>query len=176
MKKILILPTNLDLNRGDQALVWEAARLIEDVYGKENVSYRIMASNLGEDAEVQKVQTRARGYSFVNQLLEHPGRNTKKHENDRNTYTISTLIQWGVQAVCDYLCTFWLLSSCKYMRSIGKLFLNQDQKAVLEAFQESDAIFVKGGGFIHSFGSITDMYFSYYLLFHIRLALALGKK
>lgn len=35
MKKILILPTNLDLNRGDQALVWEAARLIEDVYGKE---------------------------------------------------------------------------------------------------------------------------------------------
>ena len=66
MKKILILPTNLDLNRGDQALVWEAARLIEDVYGKENVSYRIMASNLGEDAEVQKVQTRARGYSFVN--------------------------------------------------------------------------------------------------------------
>lgn len=176
MKKILILPTNLDLNRGDQALVWEAARLIEDVYGKENVSYRIMASNLGEDAEVQKVQTRARGYSFVNLLLEHPGRNTKKHENDRNTYTISTLIQWGVQAVCDYLCTFWLLSSCKYMRSIGKLFLNQDQKAVLEAFQESDAIFVKGGGFIHSFGSITDMYFSYYLLFHIRLALALGKK
>lgn len=80
MKKILILPTNLDLNRGDQALVWEAARLIEDVYGKENVSYRIMASNLGEDAEVQKVQTRARGYSFVNQLLEHPERNTKSNE------------------------------------------------------------------------------------------------
>lgn len=175
MNKILILPTNLDLNRGDQALVWEAARLIEDIYGKDNVSYRIMASNLGEDAEAQKRQTRNRGYAFLDQLLEHPGRNVKKRENDRNSYSFITLIQWGLQASLDFLRTFWLLSTSNFIRSIGKLFLNRNGKAVYAAFAEADAIYVKGGGFIHSFGSITDIYFSYYLLFHIRLAIALGK-
>ena len=34
MKQILIIPGNTDLNRGDQALVWESVRLAEDVYGK----------------------------------------------------------------------------------------------------------------------------------------------
>lgn len=175
MKKILILPTNLDLNRGDQALVWEAVRLVEDIYGKNNVSYKIMAADKGEDAEVQKVQTRKRGYTFINQLLEHPGRNVKKKESDRNSYSVVTLFQWGTQAIIDYLRTFWLLSSFSFVRSVGKIFLSDNGKKVIKAFEDADVIYVKGGGFIHSFGSMTDIYFSYYLLFHIRLALALGK-
>ena len=34
MKKVLLLPNNTDLNRGDQALVWESIRLIEDIYNR----------------------------------------------------------------------------------------------------------------------------------------------
>ncbi len=39
-----------------------------------------------------------------------------------------------------------------------------------------DAVFVKGGGFIHSYGGVTDPYFIYFLTYHIRLATAYGKK
>lgn len=46
----------------------------------------------------------------------------------------------------------------------------------LAEIESADAVFVKGGGFIHSYGSVTDSYFIYYLTFHIRLAVALGKK
>ena len=35
MKKVLLLPNNTDLNRGDQALVWESIRLIEDIYNND---------------------------------------------------------------------------------------------------------------------------------------------
>lgn len=175
MKNVLILPTNLDLNRGDQALVWEAVRLIEDIYGKNNVNFRVMASDKGPDARMQKIQTEERGYPFIDQLLDHPGRNTKKHEDDRNSYTINTLFHWGIQAIIDYLHTFLLLSMYSWIRSFGKLFLNNKEKDIIKSFEQADAIYVKGGGFIHSFGSMTDAYMSYYLLFHIRLALALGK-
>lgn len=34
MKKVILIPSNTDLNRGDQALVWESIRIIEDVFGK----------------------------------------------------------------------------------------------------------------------------------------------
>ena len=39
MKKIFILPINTDLNRGDQALVWESIRLVQDLYSKEDVMF-----------------------------------------------------------------------------------------------------------------------------------------
>lgn len=175
MKKVLILPTNLDLNRGDQALVWEAVRLIEDIYGKDTVEYKIMASANDPDAERQKQQTAARGYQFVDQLLNHPGRNTKKKEADKDAYTLLTLLQWCFQATLDYMHTRPLLSRFSFIRKLGKLFLTKSEKKVVEEFENADAIYVKGGGFIHSFGSLTDVYFSYYMMYHLRLAIALGK-
>lgn len=175
MKNVLILPTNLDLNRGDQALVWEAVHLIEDVYGKDNVNFKVMASANDPDAEMQKRQTSERGYPFIDQLLNHPGRKSKKHEDDRNAYTLTTLMQWCFLAVCDYLHTRPLLSRFAFIRKIGKLFLSKKEKAILADFENADAVFVKGGGFIHSFGSLTDVYYSYYMMFHLRLALAFKK-
>ena len=32
MKKVLIIPSNTDLNRGDQALIWESAHLAESLF------------------------------------------------------------------------------------------------------------------------------------------------
>ena len=31
MGKVILIPENTDLNRGDQALVWESIRLIKDI-------------------------------------------------------------------------------------------------------------------------------------------------
>ena len=46
----------------------------------------------------------------------------------------------------------------------------------MKEFASADYIAVKGGGFVHSYGSNTDSYLMYYSLFHIRLACAMGKK
>ena len=62
------------------------------------------------------------------------------------------------------------------IRSMGEMFLNQKERDTLNAFKGCDAVFVKGGGFIHSYGSVTDPYFVYFATYHIRLAEAYGKK
>lgn len=176
MKKILIIPANTDLNRGDQALIWESARLVEDIYGKDNVSFSVIASNEGEASELQKHQTAALGFKFVPALLNHPSRKFKHNNDDSKAYTKGTMLKWGIQAILDYLHTFMLLSKCSAVRRFGQCFLNTSEKDTLHAFTESDAIFVKGGGFLHSYGAVTDPYFIYFLTYHIRLAIALGKK
>lgn len=176
MKKIIIIPGNTDLNRGDQALVWESIHLIEDVYGKNNVSCMIMSEFEGTHSHAQNCQTAKLGYKFVNTLLKHPGRKFTTKEEDRKGYSMRTLLHWGLQAISDYIHTRLLLSDMAILRSVGELFLNQKEKETLKDIKGCDAVYVKGGGFIHSYGSISDPYFIYYLTYHIRLAEAYGKK
>lgn len=176
MNKILIIPGNTDLNRGDQALVWESIELVYDIYGKENVELFLMSELEGENAYLQNRQTKALGHNFVGSLLGHPGRKFEAKSEDSKGYSKQTLIQWGWQAVKDYLHTRPLLSKCRPIRSIGEAFLCKKEKDTLTVIKECDAVFVKGGGFIHSYGAVTDPYFIYYLTYHIRLANAYGKK
>ena len=175
MKKILIIPGNTDLNRGDQALVWESVHLAEDIYGRDNVSCILMSDLDGPDAEMQNRQTALLGYQFVNTLIKHPGRKFATKKVDSKSYSKMTLVQWGLQAVRDYLHTRLLLSDLKIVRRIGESWLSKEEKETLNQLKECDAVFVKGGGFIHSYGGITDPYFIYYLTYHIRLAEAYGK-
>lgn len=175
MKRVLIIPSNTDLNRGDQALVWESVRLIQDVYGANNVSFSVMASEEGDDAPIQKKQTLKLGYHFIPTLLNHPGRKFAHKKDDSKSYTLLTLVGWGSQAVLDYLHTRLLLSNNKLFQKIGYSLLNKNKKQIVDVYRNVDAIYVKGGGFIHSYGSVTDAYFIYYLTFHIRLALAFNK-
>lgn len=176
MKKVLIIPGNTDLNRGDQALVWESVHLVEDVYGKDNVSCVLMSDLEGENSYLQNRQTKKLGYEFVDRLIKHPGRNYEKKAEDSKGYSKLTLLQWGCQAVIDYIHTRPLLSGLYIIRKLGEFFLNQKEEATLNMVKHCDAVFVKGGGFIHSYGAITDAYFIYYLTYHIRLAEAYGKK
>ena len=48
-------------------------------------------------------------------------------------------------------------------------------KTTYKEFSECDAIYVKGGGFIHSYGSVIDPYQMYFLLFNILLGLRFKK-
>jgi len=176
MKQVLIIPGNTDLNRGDQALVWESVRLAEDVYGKNNVACILMSDLEGKNSYLQNRQTKEIGYKFVDALIKHPGRKYSNKVKDSKGYTKLTLLQWGVQAVIDYIHTRPLLSRWKFVRKVGEFFLSQKEKSTLDIVRISDAVFVKGGGFIHSYGGITDPYFIYFLTYHIRLAKAYGKK
>lgn len=175
MKNVILIPSNTDLNRGDQALVWESIRLIDDVYGKGEVCCKLMADLSDRDLDLQTNQTRKLGLEFVDSLLKHPGRRFLNKTNDSNSYSKSTIVGWGIQATIDYLHTFLLLSKIHSLRKLGELFLSKNERATLAEIKKADAIFVKGGGFIHSYGALTDAYFVYFLTFHIRLATAYGK-
>jgi len=175
-KKVIIIPGNTDLNRGDQALVWETIRLVEDVYGANNVVCKLMTDIGGPDYQLQNGQTEKLGYNFIDTILKHPGRKSSKKTEDSKAYTGGTLIQWGWQALMDYLKTRLLLSSYSIVRYVGECCLTQSQKKSIEEIKSADAVFVKGGGFIHSYGAKTDPYFLYFLTYHITLAEAYGKK
>lgn len=176
MKKAIIIPSNTDLNRGDQALVWESIRIVEDVYGKNNVECILMGTLDSSEAIMQNRQTEELGYKMIDTLLKHPGRKYTKKNEDSKYYSKLTMMQWGIQALIDYCRSRLLLSSISIIQRIGKTFLSKKQKETLEAIQTADVIFVKGGGFIHSYGAITDSYYIYYLTYHIRLAEAFNKK
>lgn len=176
MKNVILIPSNTDLNRGDQALVWESLRLIDDVYGRGEACCKLMADLSDRDLNLQTSQTRKLGLSFVDSLLKHPGRRFLNKKKDSNSYSKSTILGWGFQAIIDYLHTFLLLSKIHLLRKLGELFLSENERTTVTEIKKADAIFVKGGGFIHSYGAITDAYFVYFLTFHIRLAAAYGKK
>lgn len=175
-KKVVIIPSNTDLNRGDQALVWESISLVQDIYGKKNVECILMTNMNGADSILQNIQTKRLGYHLIENILKHPGRNFSHKERDSKSYTKTTLIEWGFQAIVDFCQTRLLLCKNRLLRRIGELFLDKAGKECITAIKNADSVFVKGGGFIHSYGTITDPYFIYFLTFHIRLAQAYGKK
>lgn len=176
MKKVIIIPSNTDLNRGDQALVWESIRLVEDIFGKNNVKCVLMGDTKSRDSKLQNQQTDVLGYQMIDTILKHPGRKFSIKRDDSKSYTKQTIIQWGIQALIDYCCSRLMLSTFSSIRFLGKFFLSKEQRMTLAEIESADAVFVKGGGFIHSYGSVTDSYLIYYLTYHIRLAVALGKK
>lgn len=176
MRKVVIIPSNTDLNRGDQALVWESIRLVEDIYGKNNVECVLMGDIDSPNSIMQNKQTKSLGYQMIDTIIKHPGRKYHNKEEDSKSYSKLTMIQWGTQAVVDYFRTRMMLSTSYTIRKIGMFFLTDKQKKTIAEIEKADSVFVKGGGFIHSYGGVTDPYFIYFLTYHIRLASALGKK
>jgi colanic acid/amylovoran biosynthesis protein len=171
MKKILITPNITDLNRGDQALIW----LIRDFLKHYNLSPEIALLNSGnkEESEKQTKQSIENGFRILDPIIQHPSRLKKE---DQLTYSRYTLILWGLIAIHDYLKSKLLLSRFKFINKLGYFLLNQNQKKTFDWLHSSDALFVKGGGFLHSYGRITDKYYVYYVLFDIMLAQKMNKK
>lgn len=164
MKKILILPSSSDLNRGDQALVWETREIAEESGFKGEFFL------LGSETHRTR-QSQEKGIKVLTPILKHPSRKFKSKQN--NTYDISIKIKWGFVSLFDLM--FSLLLLCRYTRPLIKFFLRKDDKATIKIFEETEACFVKGGGFIHSSGKITDSYTVYFQLYHLMLAQSLGK-
>lgn len=168
MKKVLIIPSNTDLNRGDQTLIWESARLAESVYQEEPLDIYLMDS----ENEDQVRQTRKLGYKLISPILKHPSR---VYDNHKVGYDIKTLILWGMCAVYDYFRTRLLITKCRYINKLALSLFDKEEKKSIKLFQECDAVFVKGGGFLHSYGKFTDPYQFYYYLFDYKLAIHYNK-
>ena len=164
MNKIVILPANNDLNRGDQALIWQTIEIAKNA-GLDGEFY-MLAEN-----ESLTMQSQAEGIKILSPILKHPGRKFKTNKN--NTYNASLLFKWGSVASIDLLRS--LLVFPKLTRTLIYPFLSKESKHTLNIIKDSDACFVKGGGFIHSSGKLTDSYTIYYLLFHILLAQTYNK-
>lgn len=166
--KIILIPGNTDLNRGDQALVWESIRLIEDAYkGAEITLMR------GDDHR-QYSQTEKLGYPMIHTVLKHPGRFFNKYKHIR--YSALDTAVMGMVAVFDFILSSALLVRCRFINFIAQRFMPMENRETLAEFRNCDAVVVKGGGFIHSYGAVTDAYQIYFLLFYMLLAIRYGKK
>lgn len=146
MKKVILIPSNTDLNRGDQALVWESIRIIEDVFGKKNVAISLIETGSDENSRCrQNRQTKKLGYDFIRPILKHPARIFSSKEKIH--YSFITLFLWGFRASFDYVITRMLLSQYVLLNKIGSVFLDNNEKKTMDLFKECDYVFVKGGGF-----------------------------
>ena len=164
MKKYMILPAEYDLNRGDQALVWTARQVGEDAGYKGD--YYMLVDN----PELNQ-QSKKEGFKFLDPILKHPSRKFKDTENV--TYGLSLTLKWGIVAIFDLIKSSLFLN--RFTRNIFTFLLSESEKETLKEMKEMDVVFVKGGGFIHSSGKITDWYTIYYSLYHVALAQSLKK-
>jgi colanic acid/amylovoran biosynthesis protein len=167
MKKVLIVPSNTDLNRGDQSLTWASITIAKEVF-KDDVSIYLYKTK-GKLADKTKTnhQTEKLGYPFLTRILSHPRRDDTNNEVKFSKFT---LIKWGFRALLDLIGTFLLLSKLNLFNKLGLKFLNEEQKHTYHTFKDLDALFVKGGGFLHSYGSLVDPYIMYFQLFDVFLA------
>lgn len=157
MDKYIILPDCSDLNRGDQALVWETIRLAKDAGF--NGQYFIQS-----EPYLSK-QSLDNGIGCFLPILRHPSRNNKTHNVN---YSKGIKVKWGVVALIDLIASLFILLISPY-KNLWFL-LGEETKKTLNLYRESSAAFVKGGGFLQSYGGITTFYFIYYHLFPIYLA------
>jgi colanic acid/amylovoran biosynthesis protein len=160
----VIIPGCSDLNRGDQALVWETKRIAEDA-GFEGDYY--LTSEKNEPVS----QSQQFGLNIIQPILEHPSR---LFDNKNNvTYSPLLKFKWGFVASFDLLMSLLFLN--KFARALLKPFIGAAKKKSLNAMENSSAFFVKGGGLIHSYGGITSTYAMYFSIYHVLLASSLKK-
>lgn len=163
MRKFLIVPPCSDFNRGDQALVWETVRFAEEANFKGEFYFMVEE---GEPIE----QSIAHGLKSMVPILAHPGRRFKSKENINMDWKI--ILKWGLVSLLDFI---WSLLILTPLRCLIVPFLSKEKKRTYQLFKDSDAVFVKGGGFVHSYGGKTAFYYIYFQLYHIFLAQTLGK-
>lgn len=169
--KILVVPGNTDLNRGDQALVWESIRLFEDLYPNLEV-YLYESGSTQKEKDLQKSQTKKRGYNFITRILLHPRvkANSGSSDSKEVNYSKITYVKWGLVAIMDLFNTLLLISRIGVLNKLGRGLLNKEQKESLDVFPSLKALVIKGGGFLHSYGKLQDPYVMYYFLFDLMLA------
>lgn len=171
--KAVVVPGVTDLNKGDQALVWESCRFLKDCGCFEEIK---ILENGDTDEEVEALcgQSKYAGFSFCHNLLKHPRRGKHASEQHVEESPISTL-RMMFNAGWDFLSLSFLLLVCNNRRLV-KLLYSKEVEETVEYFRNCDLVAVKGGGFIHSYGERRAPYAIWFFLFYIRLANRLKKK
>lgn len=163
-RKYIIIPGCSDLNRGDQALVWETKRLAES---NGFIGEYYLTAEENEPTE----QSKNEGLNIIKPIMEHPSRVYKDKTNIK--YGLSLKLKWGIVELFDFLGSLFYFT--KLTRKAAKIFISKKKRASLETFEECDAVFVKGGGLFQTYGGIESTYSMYFWCFHIFLAKALKK-
>ncbi len=161
---IMIVPSCSDLNRGDQALVWETKRLAEDSGFRGKFYFQT-------EKNEPISQSIAKGLNPVYPILEHPSRKFKNKENIK--YTVSLKIRWGIVAIFDFVKTIFLLWNPTHHFILN--MLDNDKKKTYHVMEQSDVVFVKGGGLLQTYGGLSSTYSMYFWTYPILLAHALKK-
>lgn len=160
----LVLPGCDDSNRGDQALIWETVELAR------------AAGYIGEYYMLANkencIQSHKKEIHNVEPILIHPSEHFQTNVNTH--YSLSLKLKWAFVAVMDFVKSEPLVHP--FLRRIFLPLYPKKIKERMDVFQNAKAAFVKGGGFLHSYGGITDIYKIYFFLYHIRLALSFGIK
>lgn len=170
--RFLIVPACTDLNRGDQALVWESARLLFDAYGIETDVNIVDYGSTYEERKRQSDQTRAAGYKVIRNLVDNPKRSIS---NLHYRLGLTSYFKVALTALFDFAGQL-LLFLFPY-KFISKLVFCESQKvASFELLKASDGVVVKGGGFVHTYGHLQDPYYLWFNLYYAILALRLRKK
>ncbi|EKQ09820.1 polysaccharide pyruvyl transferase [Lacticaseibacillus casei A2-362] len=164
--KYVIIPGCCDLNRGDQALGWETARIAKDAGFSGD--YSVLAER---DEPVQ--QSIQKGFEILRPVLEHPARKFSKRNNIQYGFKLKVL--WGIVSVKDLIVSLLLL--VPVIRNLFVFLAGSDSetKKTIERINSSSAVFMKGGGLIQSHGGLTATYATYYRLYHIFLAHSMKK-
>lgn len=161
----LIIPICTDLNRGDQALVLETAKIAT----KTHLCDKVLMMSDGDSSQCNVL-----GVGSYKPILEHPSRYDKSNKHNIN-YNFAIKVKWGLIAVGDFILSFLLLF--KITRFIIFPFLSKEKKRTIYLMKKANAIFVKGGGFLHDYsGGPIGIYTSYFSLYHLILAQSLKKK
>jgi colanic acid/amylovoran biosynthesis protein len=173
MSKAIIVPGVTDLNKGDQALVWESVRLVDELNYFDDISILDNGDTEEEKAALCN-QSKKKGFTFIDNILKHPRRgkhNQLEHAKD-GAITILKLMFFSI---IDFISLSFLLLICKKQRLV-KCFFSKQVVDTVKAFRGAEVIFVKGGGFIHSYGEISAPYLIWYFLFYIKLGKKLNNK
>ncbi|NML56929.1 polysaccharide pyruvyl transferase family protein [Chryseobacterium cheonjiense] len=169
----IIVPGVTDLNKGDQALVWESWRLAKDT-GLYDEVYILDAGDNEEERELLCKQSEEHGFKLLENILKHPRRGQHKSGEHIKESKVELLKQIK-NAAMDFKDTRYLIKICNDLEKVRKNFDDKTYRTVKQ-FHQAKTIFVKGGGFIHAYGEKTAPYLMWYFLFYVRLAKALGKK
>ncbi|MCG6285663.1 polysaccharide pyruvyl transferase family protein [Vibrio vulnificus] len=177
MKKVLIIPACTDLNRGDQALVWEAAYLLEDSLNNNDNDIAIVDYGMNsQDRARQSKQTRDAGFKVIRNIVENPKRvNYKENDSEGVHANKVQFIRAGLMALFDFFRHFLLLIMPS-TKVFNILFPNKEHQSAFEYIKNTDFFVVKGGGFLHTYGKLEDLYYLWFGLYYILLAKRLGKK
>lgn len=163
-KIAIIIPSCSDLNRGDQALTLETMNVIK----KSNLANEFYMMSDAETTQSQKY-----GLKEFRPILKHPSRFDKTSNN--LNYNIILKIRWGIIAIFDLINSKLILN--KFTRKIFLIFSSKETRKSLELYNKASVCFVKGGGFLHDYsGGLVGLYTMYYHLYHIKLALSMGKE
>lgn len=169
----IIVPGVTDLNKGDQALVWESWRLAKDT-GLYDEVYILDAGDTDEERSLLCSQSESHGFKLLENILKHPRRGQHKvgeHIKESKFELFKQIKNAGL----DFSNTWYLIKICKDLKKVKQKFDAKTYRTV-EQFHKAKTIFVKGGGFIHAYGEKTAPYLMWYFLFYVRLAKALNKE